>query len=225
MVQINICVNSTKSFSEKTIPVIVQSLIDAKIDPKNIFVIEGGYDDRFVEKKETHTHIFTNHNSLEYTGMIDIVEYEMVSDYWFNIHDTCKVGENFKNLLYNIPDDLPDKLALRSHPSMSIGSYKYDYLIKHRQRLLDIKNTDYSRESLQDWKQKGIGMEDYMLYKLTDSPTVRYNPHISDAGWNIVQGEDWYQTNIVRRIEYHPTLDLYKSKSNWEVKSWMEIDL
>jgi len=149
----------------------------------------------------------------------------MVSDYWFNIHDTCKVGKNFKKLLYNIPNNLPEKIALRSHPSMSIGSYKYEYLIKHRQRLLDIKNTDYSRESLQHWKQKGIGMEDYMLYKLQDVDTFRYNPEISDSGWNIIDGEDWYQTNIKRRIEYHPTLDLYKSKSNWEVKSWMEIDL
>jgi hypothetical protein len=225
MVQINICVNSTKSFSEKTIPVIVDSLLECQIDSKNIFVIEGGHEQRTIEEKDTYTHIFTNHNSLEYTGLIDIVEYEMVSDYWFNIHDTCKVGKNFKKLLYNIPNNLPEKIALRSHPSMSIGSYKYEYLIKHRQRLLDIKNTDYSRESLQHWKQKGIGMEDYMLYKLQDVDTFRYNPEISDSGWNIIDGEDWYQTNIKRRIEYHPTLDLYKSKSNWEVKSWMEIDL
>lgn len=225
MVQINICVNSTKSFSEKTIPVIVESLLECQIDSKNIFVIEGGHEQRTIEEKDTYTHIFTNHNSLEYTGLIDIVEYEMISDYWFNIHDTCKVGKNFKKLLYNIPNNLPEKIALRSHPSMSIGSYKYEYLIKHRQRLLDIKNTDYSRESLQHWKQKGIGMEDYMLYKLQDVNTFRYNPEISDSGWNIIDGEDWYQTNIKRRIEYHPTLDLYKSKSNWEVKSWMEIDL
>ena len=225
MVQINICVNSTKSFSEKTIPVIVDSLLECQIDSKNIFVIEGGHEQRTIEEKDTYTHIFTNHNSLEYTGLIDIVEYEMVSDYWFNIHDTCKVGKNFKKLLYNIPNNLPEKIALRSHPSMSIGSYKYEYLTKHRQRLLDIKNTDYSRESLQHWKQKGIGMEDYMLYKLQDVDTFRYNPEISDSGWNIIDGEDWYQTNIKRRIEYHPTLDLYKSKSNWEVKSWMEIDL
>jgi hypothetical protein len=225
MVQINICVNSTKSFSEKTIPVVVQSLLESGINSKNIFVIEGGYEKRCIEEKDTYTHIFTNHNSLEYTGLIDIVEYEMVSDYWFNIHDTCKVGKNFKDLLYNIPDNFPDKIALRSHPSMSIGTYKYEYLLKHKQRLLDIKNTDYSRESLQIWKQKGIEMEDYMLYKLQDSPTIKYNPHISDSGWNIIQGEDWYNTNIKRRIEYHPTLDLYKSKSNWEVKPWMEIDL
>jgi hypothetical protein len=225
MVQINICVNSTKSFSEKTIPVVVQSLLESGIDSKNIFVIEGGYEKRYIEKKDTYTHIFTNHNSLEYTGLIDIVEYEMVSDYWFNIHDTCKVGKNFKKLLYNIPNNFPDKIALRSHPSMSIGSYKYEYLIKHKERLLNIKNKNYSRESLQYWKQKGIEMEDYMLHKLQDVDTFIYNPEISCSGWNIIEGEDWYNTNIKRRIEYHPTLDLYKSKSNWKVKSWMEIDL
>jgi hypothetical protein len=225
MLKINVCVNTTKSFSEKTIPIIVDSLLDSGIDSKNIFVIEGGYETREVNQRDSHTHIFTNHNSLEYTGLIDIVEYEMESDYWFNIHDTCKVGKNFKKLLYNIPEELPDKIALRSHPSMSIGSYKYSYLLKHKSRLLDIKNTDYSRESLQEWKQRGIGMEDYMLYKLEDSPTYGYNPEISDSGWNIIENEDWYKTNIKRRIEYHPTLDLYKSKSNWNVKSWMEIDL
>lgn len=225
MVNINICVNSTKSFSEKTIPIIVESLLGSGICPKNIFVIEGGYEERLVNQKENYTHILTDQNSLEYTGLIDIVEYGLKSDYWFNIHDTCKVGSKFKELLYNIPETLPDKIALRSHPSMSIGSYKYEYLVKHKQRLLDIKNKNYSRESLQEWKRKGISMEDYMLYKLTDSPTLRYNPHVSDEGWNIIENEDWYGTNIKRRIEYHPSLDLYKSKSNWEVKSWMEIDL
>lgn len=225
MVQINICINSTKFFSEKTIPILLNSLLDSGINPKNIFVIEGGYDERVVTKEKNYTHIQTNQNSLEYTGLIDIVEYELKSDYWFNIHDTCKVGENFKELLYNIPDNFPDKLALRDHPSMSIGSYKYEYLLKHKQRLLDIKNTNYSRESLQMWKQRGIEMEDYMLYKLQDSPTFKYNLHISGEGWNIIENEDWYETNVKRRIEYHPTLDLYKSKSNWHVKSWMEIDL
>lgn len=225
MVKINICVNSTKTFSEKTIPIVIESLLQSGIESENIFVIEGGYDTRTVTQKDTYTHIKTNQNSLEYTGLIDIVEYEIESDYWFNIHDTCKVGENFKKLLYNMPEELPDKIALRSHPSMSIGSYKYSYLLKHKSRLLDIKNTDYSRESLQKWKQQGIWMEDYMLYKLDDSPTHRYNSDISDAEWNIIENENWYNSNIKRRIEYHPTLDLYKSKSNWDAKSWMEIDL
>ena len=38
MVQINICINSTKFFSEKTIPVLLNSLLDSGIDPENIFV-------------------------------------------------------------------------------------------------------------------------------------------------------------------------------------------
>ena len=123
MTKINICVNSTKTFSEKTIPIVVQSLLESGIDSENIFVIEGGYDKRTVLQKENYTHIFTNQNSLEYTGLIDIVEYELESDYWFNIHDTCRVGKNFKNLLYNMPENNPEKIALRRHPSMSIGSY------------------------------------------------------------------------------------------------------
>lgn len=225
MVKISICVNSTKSFSEKTIPIIIKSLIDSKIEPKNIFVIEGGYENRTVVVKDTHTHILTDHNSLEYTGLIDIVEHEMMSDYWFNIHDTCKVGNQFKSLLYNIPNNLPDKISLRSYPSMSIGSYKYEYLIKHKQRLLDIKNKDYSRETLQMWKQKGISIEDYMLHQLKDSPTIQYNPEIYSDSWNVIGEEDWYGTKTVRRTEYHSSLDLYKSKSNWDAKPWMEIDL
>ena len=96
MVQINICVNSTKFFSEKTIPILLNSLLDSGINSENIFVIEGGYDERIITKEKNYTHIQTNQNSLEYTGLIDIVEYELKSDYWFNIHDTCKVGKNFK---------------------------------------------------------------------------------------------------------------------------------
>lgn len=224
MVQINICINSTKNFSEKTIPVLLNSLLDSGIDPENIFVIEGGYEERIITKKN-YTHIQTNQNSFDYTGLIDIVEYELKSDYWFNIHDTCKVGKNFKKLLYNIPDSFPDKLALRDHPSMNIGSYKYEYLLRHKQRLLDMKNIDYSKESLQALKQRAVETEDYMLYRLQDSPTLKYNPDIPGNDWNIIENEDWYETNIKRRIEYHPALDLYKSKSNWNIKPWMEIDL
>ena len=112
MVKINICVNSTKTFSERTIPIIIESLLDCGIDSETIFVIEGGYDERLIYKKQNYTHIITNHNSLEYTGLIDIVEYELESDYWFNIHDTCKVGKDFKKLLYNIPEHHPEKIAL-----------------------------------------------------------------------------------------------------------------
>lgn len=41
--KIKICVNSTKSYSEKTLPIIIPSLINSGIDPEDIFVFEGGH--------------------------------------------------------------------------------------------------------------------------------------------------------------------------------------
>lgn len=224
MYKINICVNSTKNFSEKTLPVIIPSLIESGVSPDQIYVFEGGNEIREVINNETHILIKTNHNSMEYTGLIDIVENEMDSDYWFNIHDTCKVGKKFWDLVNRIPKNFPDKISLWRHPSMSIGSYKYEYLLKHKSRLLEIKNQDYSRETLQKWKQWGIHAEDYMLYKLNDSPTIVYNPELNLSSYDLKDEESWYG-GVPRRIEYYPQLDLFKSKSNWDAKLWMEIDV
>lgn len=224
MYDIKICVNSTESFSHKTIPILIPSLIESGVNPNNIYVFEGGNKKREVVHIDTHVLVKTNHNSMEYTGLIDIVDNEMKSDYWFNIHDTCRVGKRFWELVNNIPKDFPDKVALWRHPSMSIASYKYEYLLKHKNRLLEIKNQDYSRETLQKWKQWGIHAEDYMLYKLTDSPTVVYNPELNLPTYDLRNEESWYG-GVSRIIEYYPQLDLYKSKSNWDAKPWMEIDV
>lgn len=223
MFEIKICINSTKDYSEKTIPILVESLLESGISSNNIFVIEGGYKKREIIKKNTHVHILTNHNSIDYTGLIDIVENEMESDYWFNIHDTCRVGRNFKELLQNIPESFPDKIALAFHPSMNIGSYKYSYLKQNKNKLLHLKNTDYSRETIQYWKKKGAEIEDYLLHKSKDSSTLVYNCNLLTK-INIIK-ENWYGTETKRITEYYSNLDLYKSKSNWNRKSWMEIDL
>ena len=224
MYKINICVNSTKTFSEKTLPILIPSLIDSGVSPESIYVFEGGHDTREIINTDTHIMVKTDHNSMEYTGLIDIVENQMESDYWFNIHDTCRVGKKFWKLVNIIPDNFPDKIALWRHPSMSMGSYKYDYLMKHRNRLLEIKNQDYSRETLQKWKQWGIHSEDYMLYQLKDTPTIVYNPELNLSTYYLRNEESWYG-GVSRIIEYYPQLDLYKSKSNWDAKPWMEIDV
>ena len=144
--KIKICVNSVKSYSEKTLPIIIPSLINSGINREDIYVFEGGYHKRNIIQKNEYTLIQTDHNSLDYTGLIDIVEYEIESDYWFYIHDTCKVGLNFKKLLYNIPKNFPDKISLTRKNSMNIGSYKHLYLMKHKNKLMELKNQDYSEK-------------------------------------------------------------------------------
>jgi len=225
MIKIKVCVNSTKDFSEKTLPIIIPSLIEAGINPEDIFVFEGGHYERLVIKKDTYTLIQTDNNTIDFTALIDIVENKLESDYWFYIHDTCKVGPQFKKLLYNIPESLPDKIALTPIYSMNIGLYKYQYLMKHRDRLLKIKNKDYSREGIQKSKMWGIHYEDYILHGLQDSTPNIYNLDISHKPV-ILNERNWYNTDVKRRTEYHANLDLYKSKSNFSgPKDWMVIDL
>jgi len=189
------------------------------------FFIEGGHLDRTVLIDKGVNYIKTNHNSVEYTSLIDIVEHKMESDYWVLLHDTCRVGDKFYELIKNIPHNC-EKIALRDWPSMSIGTYRYTYLLRHIDRLMQIKNTKYDRNSIQRWKQWGIHNEDYMLWKETTTPCALYNSHLELKEKFLICNEPrWYDTNINRRIEYYPQLDLYKNKANWMAKNWMEIDV
>ena len=220
-IKIKICVNSTKNYSEKTLPVIIPSLIESGIDPEDIFVFEGGHNQRSVLKKDTYTLIQTDNNTLDLTGLIDIVENELESDYWFYLHDTCKVGPKFKELLYNIPESLPDKIALIQHPSMNIGSYKYSCLMRHKDKLLKYKNYDYSEKKLKKLKEWCIYCEDLILHKSHQTGTYIdtidfYNKERSDC--IEIENQNWYQ-GVKRIIEYYPQLDLYKSKANYHRKN------
>jgi hypothetical protein len=117
----------------------------------------------------------------------------------------------FKDLLYKIPENKPVKLALKGSPAMSIGSYNYNYLISIKEKLLSIKNTDYSNGSLIKWKSWGVPNEDFILWKTYPDPII-YN---NNKNWSILSYENWYGTNTIRRTEYYPSLDIYKNKSNW----------
>ena len=105
---------------------------------------------------------------------------------------------------------------------MSIGLYKYDYILKYYDKLINIKNKDYSLEGLQRWKQWGIDSEDYLLWKHEPENTTLFNP---DNSFTKIKQENWYGQSTVRIVEYYPQLDLYKNKSNWCPKSWMELNL
>ena len=136
---IKIAIATNKNFYEKTLPIIISSLLESGIEKKDIHVFNSGFDDYKMEIINEITYHFLNHNSYEYGPLIEICEKRIKSEYWFLIHDTCKVGLNFKKLLYNIPNKNTMKIALKSKPSMSIGLYNYNYLLSIEEKLLSIK--------------------------------------------------------------------------------------
>ena len=210
-IKIKIAIASNKNFQEKTIPIILKSLLDNDIKKDDIVVFIAGHDYTDEDTIDNIKYRYLDFNSFEYSPLIDIVENNLESEYWFLIHDTCKVGNNFKNLLYNIPYNKPQKIALKDSPSMSIGLYSYEYLKSVQNKLLDIKNKDYSNNSINFWKNWGVPNEDYILWKTLPSPEI-YNNNLN---WEVLDYKNWYGTNTTRRTEYYYSLDIYKNKSNW----------
>jgi hypothetical protein len=202
-------------------------LFAAGIKQEEILIVNGGQTVRANTSYKGVPMLLTQQNSFEYTPLIEIVEHSMESEYWFLLHDTCIAGPLFKVLTYESPVEAPEKVAMKQTPSMSIGLYRHDYLMAHKERLMAIKNLDSSPEALQRWKQWGVPNEDYMLWKLQDVPCHIYHPdkHGPDE-WNYQGHADPYGTGMQRRIEYFPQLHLAKAKSNWQgVQPHLCIDI
>lgn len=206
-----IAIASTKNFHEKTLPILIPSLIQAGYTYNDIYIFIGGYDDNI--KKELHGCIcyLLDNNTFEFTALIGIVENNLFEDYWFLLHDTCRVGSDFKKKIENIPADNPEKIAIKDMPSMSIGAYKGDYLLSNKQLILSLKNKDYTPQGISNCKKWHVENEDFLLWRTSPQPIVysEYN------GFVITEPDDWYGTKTNRRTEYYPHIDLYKNKSNW----------
>jgi hypothetical protein len=104
---------------------------------------------------------------------------------------------------------------------MSMGTYRYDYLLSVKDKLMSIKNTDYSEQSMNHWKSWGVPNEDWIMWMTEPQPLI-YN---NEPNWSLIDNDNWYGTNTVRRTEYYHSLDLYKNKSNWGQSSELKRDI
>lgn len=206
-----IAIASNIDFYEKTLPTLLPSLLDAGYTVNDIIIFIGGYS--VCDKKELYgcTSYLLDNNTFELTALIGIVENNLQEDYWFLLHDTCKVGRNFKNKIENIPADNPEKIAIKDMPSMSIGAYRGDYLLANKQLILSIKNKDYTHQGILNCKKWHVENEDFLLWRTGPTPAV-YGEY---SGFVVTEPDDWYGTKTNRRTEYYPHIDLYKNKSNW----------
>lgn len=212
--KIKICISTCKQYCQKTIPILVESLKAAGFPIADILVVEGGHgSDNNLIKNDINT-LEVSHNSFELTALIAVVENHIESDFWLLLHDTCRVGLNFCTLL-NKADLSCEKIALKKKVSMSIGLYKFEYLIQHSNKLIKQKNIYYGEKEMLDAKNNAIRTEDLLLWKTLDTPCGVFNE--VGEGDIIYQAVDegWYPSATKRKQEYYPQLDLYKLKANW----------
>jgi len=217
---IKIAISSVKKFSDHTLPVLIPSLIESGILAEDIYVFEGGHDERSVEEYHGSTKIKVAHNSFDLTALIDIAENKIESDYWFLMHDTCIVGPKFGELVKNIPENKPNAVALgvmhdANYFNMNIGAYKYSFVLENKDKIIALKGTDYSPEGILETKRKAIAAEDILLSQHTNQRPYepRYNQDQYKEFEAIVPNP--FGGKALRRVRYFGALDLYKYQANW----------
>ena len=218
--QIKFVISSRRIGFESTYPIVIGSLLSNGVPPEDIYFIVGGYST--VTKRigdDGVNFIQVDQNSIDYTGLIAVVDLNLQADYWVLLHDTCYVGADFYSTIKNYNYDNAPAVSLSSALSMNIGAYSYQYLQQIKQELLTYRNTDFSQESIQIWKQRGVSDEDKFL------STYRGRFHYCNIPRINSGPVDIYGTGVTRMLEYFPTIDLYKVKANSCHKDKYELNV
>lgn len=208
---IKICISTCRNYAPSTIPNIISSLKDAGIYMQNILVVEGDNQTRKVENKD-YMHCYVEHNSFDLTSLIEVVESHYSSKWWLLLHDTCVVGKSFRTCLARANENV-DRVALLQHPSMSIGLYKYEFLLQHAEKINSYKTFTTTPEERLLAKHKAFESEDVLLWKL---PCGSIDSFGHNRVSQLVNADLWKMQRTENRIqEYFPQLDIYKLKANY----------
>jgi hypothetical protein len=203
---------------EKALTHILESMRSCEeFNEYEILVFIGGYyhlNGYDIKKDDNITYIHCNHNSIDFTGLISLMELysKNIDDYYLYLHDTCKVGPNFYKKIKSINLTNITSIKIKRFFSMNIGVYSQKLINLHKDFLLSKKNTLDSK----CMEFKSVNYNEDFLFKNDPNNIVlnNYNGYIK------TKPLDYYKTGTMRIIEYYPNLDLYKIKANWGQGTW-----
>ena len=178
---------------------------------EHIIFIGGYYDNKdYIQNDDKNIkYIQCNHNSIDFTSFIaltEIEEYSNSDNYYFYMHDTCRIGINFYKKI-NIDISSITTAKIHGRYSMNIGIYSQKIINQFKDFLLTKKNTDESK--CMQFKTVDYN-EDHIFH---NDPNNILLENYSD--WLYKGPLDYYNTGTMRLIEYYPNVDLYKIKANW----------
>jgi len=201
-------------------------LSDVKNDENVFIVITGGYDKFKISKEMNIINIEINHNSIDFTGIISLIE--ILDDYtgeyreFFNfdnfmyLHDTCKMGPNFLDIINDLKLIENESYSFE-FPSSNLGIYSTKFIMSIKDKILELKNISNEFSDLQHYKHLGVPMEDFIFKKNSQHKFLNFETTISEP-------KDIYTHGIERIVIYYKHYDLYKYKANWSYKVDYELN-
>jgi hypothetical protein len=205
--------------SHKNSSIALEVLLKSLPQGIEIIICIGGFYDSIpyeIKKENNITTIKCNHNSIDWTSFIALLETNIVPDgHIFYMHDTCKVGPNFLQNINKINLVNVSTMSI-SHQSknMNTGFYSISYLKKQRPFIIQQKNTSETR--IHEFKIRAIQTEDYLFNKNPNNKKLTGSVTISEP-------TDFYGTGVLRIVKYYETIDLYKIQANWQKSNQYEL--
>jgi len=179
------------------------SLLNNNISEENIIVVCAGSN----RKEKIENVYYTNHNSFDHSALIEIIEQNLYSKYWFVMHDTCEAGEKFYSLLSKIP--ISKKYYGMSEKAwLNMGLFSQDFINENKNYILSLKNCNKKRAILSERVFSKLGKTGFFGLQ-ADVQTFRNCKKI-------------YNDDKKRIALYFPYLDFYKYQS-YEAVSVMNL--
>lgn len=195
---IRIVISTNKNYEETTMPLLLDSLIRVNQIPKEaILIVSGGWDDNTSSVKECIEYHQVTHNSFDHTGIIDIIENDIYSKYWFSMQDTCAVGRRFYQKLLDA-SDMYDYISVDGQGYLNMGLFSFEFLKSIEPYILSLKNCDKEKAMLSEKMYMSLGKAS----------------SFGDTYPAFVGYSDIYGTGVIRNICYYENIDLYKYQAN-----------
>lgn len=205
-------ISSHENYIGHTRKVLEPSLLEAGVPKEDIYWFV------YSSQVKDYTPITDNywlvaHNSIDFTGLVSVLELELEHPWWFLLHDTTRVGPNFYNYLMSLElngETIPiSKHGI--HPGGNMGLYSWRYLTSNSSTVLKYKNDNPDPHA---FKTRLVHDED-ALFKEACMVLNKQRPVYGPP-------EDRYGTGMPRLQEHFQELDLYKIKANWRgfVDKW-----
>jgi hypothetical protein len=196
---------------------LLESFKENNINLCDVIVVIGGHYNLAnyeIIKDEYITYIHANHNSIDFTGLITLMELynDNINEYYVYLHDTCKIGNNFYNKIKSIDLNNVSSIKIRNCCSMNIGIYSQRIINDFKDFLLSKKNTNEHK----CMEYKSINNDEDYIFNNDKNNFVLDNYE----GYNYTGPTNYYNTGTMRIVEYYPNIDLYKIKANWGQGTW-----
>jgi len=204
-------INSTEEYSEHSLNLLIPTLLESGISPKNILVIMGGSEeetDIFSQEKD-YSLLKTKINAFDMTSFY-VMNFKrtLFGDNcgYFYLHDTTSVEKDFKQKIEGAWSG--NSCRLCSIAACNMGFYTKKDIIEAMENETVRNCDDYflKEKNLNTKKQKAIQFED-IIYKTL-------NIHCSLSERHYIDKKDVYKTKNPRTVSYFPQMSLYKYSAN-----------